>query len=108
MHFTHLSKSVPHIQAGCSLLTSLLRGVSTQKLSQALEEQFAQWDKSPEAFYTFFQADANKSQSQASHLPIPGITNHVSIQKLLLKYPPGVLILGQTTLPIREWQKGMW
>lgn len=62
-------------------------------------------------FYTLLQVDVHQSQSQTSQLP--SFWNALimwTFRQFLLKYPAGVLVLGQTTSPIRELEKerGCW
>lgn len=99
---------VPCLQTGCTLQASLpgerVRVRPRWKLPAALGDQLAQTP----AFYILLQAHLYQSQSQSSQLPC--LWNGFimwTYRQFLLEFPPGILILGKITFPIRDNGKGV-
>lgn len=73
------------------------------KLPAILEGQVAQLAQSPTALYTLWKVDVYLNQLQSPQLP--HLCNAFIIwgsRKFFLQFPPGIFILGQFTLPIRD------
>lgn len=102
LFFTHFKVSVPCLWAGHILQASLWEWVSTQELPSASVGQFAQLTQSLEVFCTLLQSKVHQSHK---HLCSPNLWNILimaGFTQFLLKYPPGIFVLGQITLPIKD------